>query len=220
MRLIEYTRKHWIKLLFVAVILFIVVPILIYLPSPMGIIPRNEAGNVLGYYGAVLGGAMTLGGVAWTIYDQNKQRKEELTLLYRPYLIFSDHPSGKGISGCYTLEPGGPQFTFGLKNVGNGIAKNIEITIAWPSELVSEDSQQTKRYSLISAQNYYLLSKIIGSDNIPQHLRKTFLIDVNCQYEDLFNNKIVMKCTISLKFKDVHGNNDIIISSPHYQYKI
>lgn len=73
-------------MLFVAVILFIVIPILIYLPSPMGIIPRNEAGNVLGYYGAVLGGAMTLGGVAWTIYDQKKQWADERRVSIQPLL--------------------------------------------------------------------------------------------------------------------------------------
>lgn len=71
-------KKHKVIFLFSIMIIFILVPIAFYIPSPIGIIPRDEAGNVLSYYGAVLGGLLTVFGVAWTLQKQEEEHKKTL----------------------------------------------------------------------------------------------------------------------------------------------
>lgn len=40
----------------------------------------------IGYYGAIIGGALTLGGVWWTINDTEEKRKEDLYSSHKPFL--------------------------------------------------------------------------------------------------------------------------------------
>lgn len=41
----------------------------------------------IGYYGAIIGGALTLGGVWWTLTEQEKERNEKMRVEYKPALI-------------------------------------------------------------------------------------------------------------------------------------
>ena len=49
-------------------------------------INENNYDAWIGYYGSILGGALTLGGVWWTIKDQEMQRIKNLSIQYRPLL--------------------------------------------------------------------------------------------------------------------------------------
>lgn len=77
-----FIKKHPIIFAITLIVIFIMVPISFYVENPWGIgfIPRSEAGNVLGYYGAILGGGLTIFGVAWTLDRQNKEHKDSLKL--------------------------------------------------------------------------------------------------------------------------------------------
>lgn len=81
----EILKQFKWLILFCLVSPFIVYIILIT-PSPIGIVAREDVGALLGYYGAILGGFMTLAGVWWTIYDH----KNEVALLNEPVLTITN----------------------------------------------------------------------------------------------------------------------------------
>ena len=135
----DYIRIHKVSCLVIAVLVFIIVPSSFYIESPLGFIPYDQAGNVLTYYGAIVGGGMTLGGVAWTINDQNSKRKKdqlqrdkeqtrELKLKYKPIIFFSDSDV-KDLTGHIKVENSKLHmyFTIQLKNIGRGEAKKVVI---------------------------------------------------------------------------------------------
>ena len=60
---------------------------LLNLSSKWGFITTDNYDAWVGYYGAIIGGALTLGGVWWTIKEQNRQRKEDLRIQYKPRFV-------------------------------------------------------------------------------------------------------------------------------------
>lgn len=77
-KLFTWIKNHKVIFSLIILIIFIIIPILFYTPSHIGIIPRDEVGNVLSYYGAILGGLLTIFGVAWTLYYQEEEHKKDL----------------------------------------------------------------------------------------------------------------------------------------------
>lgn len=76
-------KKMLLRFLAIAIIF----PIIILLPSPIGIIPYETGLTLIGYGGSILGGFLTLYGVWWTIEDNNKQRIEDFVIQYKPLLF-------------------------------------------------------------------------------------------------------------------------------------
>lgn len=95
-------RKMFTKykeIILFAILILLVVPICLYVlaftPSSIGFMEPEDARAWLGYYGAIVGGGMTLWGVAWTMSNQRKyekkrddERKKDISNLYRPILCF------------------------------------------------------------------------------------------------------------------------------------
>ena len=75
--------------------------------------------------GAIIGGAITLIGVAWTIIDQNKKRTEDMKDMSRPIIVSTkcDYEKVKNIkndtSGTKIIE-----CVFPVKNAGKGMLYN------------------------------------------------------------------------------------------------
>ena len=131
--------KAWIKrnkllvIVIVSVVLWIFVPPFInrmitteawLFPGFFGYVNSENAGSWIGFYGAIIGGAITLLGVAWTIIDQSKKREEDMKDAVKPILVASSckYEAVKGIKG----ELGTKVFECILeyKNVGKGILFN------------------------------------------------------------------------------------------------
>ena len=131
--------KAWIKrnkllvIMLVSTVLWIFVPPFInqmmtteawLLPDFFGYVNSENANSWIGFYGAIIGGAITLLGVAWTIIDQNKKREEDMKDAVKPILVASSckYEEVKGIKG----EAGTKVFECILeyKNVGKGILFN------------------------------------------------------------------------------------------------
>lgn len=55
--------------------------------SILGFINDANREAWIGYYGAIIGGALTLGGVWWTLTEQEKERNEKMRVEYKPALI-------------------------------------------------------------------------------------------------------------------------------------
>lgn len=88
-----WIKKHKLLTICLAIIIYIVIPIIPFIQSPIGIFSKEDATLFLSYYGTIIsgitGGALTLGGVWWTINVQNDQRKEDLAIQYKPYITIN-----------------------------------------------------------------------------------------------------------------------------------
>lgn len=126
-------KNRYLVLILLFVILWVFVPPLINLmitteallfPEFFGYVNSENADAWIGFYGAIIGGAITLLGVAWTIIDQNKKREDDMKDAVKPILVASSckYEEIKGIKG----EPGTKLFECALeyKNVGKGILYN------------------------------------------------------------------------------------------------
>lgn len=106
-----WIKMHKILTVCLAIIVYIVIPILPFIQSPIGIFSKEDATLFLSYYGTIIsgvtGGALTLIGVIWTINYEKKareenfktqeerrqedfnnqevQRKKDLAIQYRPF---------------------------------------------------------------------------------------------------------------------------------------
>ena len=91
-----WIKKHKLLTICLAIIIYIVIPIIPFIQSPTGIFSKEDATLFLSYYGTIIsgitGGALTLGGVWWTINDQKEQREKDLTIQYKPIINIEHNP--------------------------------------------------------------------------------------------------------------------------------
>lgn len=94
-------------------------------PSFFNFITSENESAWIGFLGAIIGGAITLIGVAWTIIDQNKKRAEDIKDMSRPIIVSTkcDYEKVKNIkndtSGTKIIECILP-----VKNAGSGMLYN------------------------------------------------------------------------------------------------
>ena len=110
--------RYKYKVLFIIVASSLIVPpllnLIISIPSPFGFISLNEKSTWINFYGAIIGGSLTLVGVWWTIsytemmrqkdqkerekekkqeyIKRNKEIKSNLSAQYKPILDVTCHP--------------------------------------------------------------------------------------------------------------------------------
>lgn len=86
---------YWI-LIAAALLLPFPIYCLIITPSPIGagLVRSSDTGAWLGYYGSVIGGAITLVGVRLTLDKQQRDRIDDVKMIALPFLTFSiDFPA-------------------------------------------------------------------------------------------------------------------------------
>lgn len=94
-------------------------------PNFLGFVTSENESSWIGFFGAIIGGVITLIGVAWTIKDQNKKRAEDIKDMSRPIIVSTkcDYEKLKNImndtSGTKVIECILP-----IKNAGKGILYN------------------------------------------------------------------------------------------------
>lgn len=118
----SWMSKNRVPLIIIilAIAIFIL-PFIILSKSCIGIINPEDSQTVLGYFGSVIGGALTLFGVWWTINDQDKKRKKELSIEFMPYLIIDFDQQL-----CGNIHP---SIDFYIKNLGRGEAIDVIIDL-------------------------------------------------------------------------------------------
>lgn len=175
----------------IALFLFILAPIALYwlvcTPNPWGwgFIKPEDTGAWLGFYGSVLGGVLTFGGVWWTIKDNREQKTEELKIQYKPIVLLSDSDV-KDEKGYINNPKDSTNLTHGyfflqLKNIGRGEAKNIKVELT-----------ANKEISATFFKLYYLREiSVIG-----QSERMSYGIGIPLEY--LVNYSLKDKCNIDL----------------------
>lgn len=131
--------KHFILLLAIIILWILIPPFInlmfntnaIFLPDFFGYVNKDNKDAWISFYGAIIGGMITLLGVAWTIVDQNKKREQDLKEATKPILVANGCTYEK-IKDCGTDRV--YECILEYKNVGKGILYNprvfnIEYTI-------------------------------------------------------------------------------------------
>ena len=179
------------------IVLIFVIPFLINLAfkcdSIKWLSAEWSAGDVLGFYGSILG----FGGVAWTLYEQRKQSEKDEIIRYKPILditkvdkYFDDFIlSNKMEIGCRAKE---------LPHPPKDEELLLDIT---PKLNISQDF-----HFLISNKGRGEAVEVEVSD---------FEIQNN---DKIFNNLVYLKNQTPNKFNDIIVDNtvDFIISFPNY----
>lgn len=165
----------------------------------IGFINSENESAWIGFYGAIIGG-----GVAWTIYDQDKKRKKDLAVQYRPILIVENYT--KHIINSFAFK-----YTLTIKNTGRGEAKNIRISIPKDNMLIFEIYKNRciyheMHFTDILPQNTCESTTlaIILDDKYKQPL---ISIDFIIKYTDIYNNNITSTMLLLLDVSQNNKNN-------------
>lgn len=99
----------------------------IFFADFFGFVNAENASAWIGFYGAIIGGVITLFGVAWTIIDQNKKRENDMKDALKPILIANQCKNEgvrgiKGVAGAKIFE-----CSLEYKNAGKGILYNPRV---------------------------------------------------------------------------------------------
>lgn len=131
-----FERYKSLLLVVFVVIIFILTPPLTNLvisteafvfPSFFGFINDSNKDAWIDFFGAIIGGALTLSGVAWTINDQNNKRREDAMDAFKPILVANacTYEKIKGINGDSNSRVF--ECILEYKNVGKGILFNPRV---------------------------------------------------------------------------------------------
>lgn len=218
------------KMLLLFLAIAIIFPIIILLPSPIGIIPYETGLTLIGYGGSILGGFLTLYGVWWTIEDNKKQReedqkrhdqerKEDLANQYKPYVSLIPQKNlqneGIDINDYLEYDKTNKKYHFEIvyKNIGRGDAKNLRIQIY--SGSISIYDSNKKGYADVFPDNLlHRLHFSMNDDFIDYKTTRTFKVifsymdgfsfyqyEIHYYIDYVTQNKQIISYSISLDHK-------------------
>jgi len=174
-KFVKYVKQNWKDLLFNLII--ISYGLCIFICS--GLMTMYFVGlscnkEWLSFWGAIIGGLLTLIGVLWTIKAQEQQRREDLAAQYRPMLLIE--PLNKQYS-----QPGNIELKY--TNVGRGEALNVT-------------------YKILEESNYLSINKIAPVKLIPEKEANTFLLILNWKEILERKNDFILNYTLELTYHD------------------
>lgn len=203
-------KKSLVLLIFGIFIIIFIVPqiihFLVYTPSPFGFIKPGEESQWIGFFGSIIGGLLTLAGVWWTIMDQDKKRKEDLTVQYKPIIIFkrSCKPElyAENIIHYKNSKNIILDFNIYIFNLGRGECYDYNISI---KQISIDESEPLLKLSLQSSCNnkgdddksvlvnegYLEYNAKFSASNFDINNDKIvpIYLKIKCQYHDVFNLK-------------------------------
>lgn len=210
-----WIKKHKLLTICLAIIIYIVIPIIPFIQSPIGIFSKEDATLFLSYYGTIIsgitGGALTLGGVWWTINDQKEQREKDLTIQYKPIINIEHNP----LYESPLLDEDNNFFSFPVKiiNHGRGEALNISIKYNYGETIkfkIDENFLTVNNFftcEIIFPTRVFELYPITFSDNTYVE-RLKIKHSIFIEYFDIFNNKYIDTFSIYL---EISNNYETII---------
>jgi len=204
-----WIKKHKLLTICLAIIIYIVIPIIPFIQSPIGIFSKEDATLFLSYYGTIIsgitGGALTLGGVWWTINDQKEQREKDLTIQYKPIINIEHNP----LYESPLLDEDNNFFSFPVKiiNHGRGEALNISIKYNYGETIkfkINENFLTVNNFftcEIIFPTRVFELYPITFSDNTYVE-RLKIKHSIFIEYFDIFNNKYIDTFSIYLEISN------------------
>lgn len=201
----KFLKDNW-KLVIGFMLVSIGAPIIILTPSSFGIFSEEVGGILVSYCGAILGGFLTLYGVWWTIENNKKDKREEISVQYLPILQIKD----KEINLVYEKRDD-PEYDCDDIN-GEPYIVNINYYMVY--ELICDiNVKNTGRGEIISGQiSCFAKDSIISidykkniSDIYPQESFKLNLsININ-DYEQLKEIEYYKEINVEIRFYDIMG---------------
>lgn len=207
----DFIKKH--KRL--SILIFIVILAFPFINMIISKLFNADRSELLMYYSAIIGGTLTLGGVAWTIQHErllskeemtirDKERKEELALQYKPIITFLDliieqfHSDGVAIRIYF-------------KNIGRGEATNIETNL----KLLSLLDIETPHVIHENEETYISKSDIITVDESVsilinedyKTLEKSSGYQLTVSYDDFLGNTYSRVFTLDILINDIYPNS-------------
>lgn len=190
--------KRW-KIITLAIVLFIVAPVALYwlvcTPNPWGwgFIKPEDTGAWLGFYGAVLGGSLTFGGVWWTIRENRKQKIEDISIQFKPIVLFKRRKHNEeqlnDLHIAHSNEEG--IFEIYLYNNGRGEAVDLMVYI----------NDKHIRYDILSPCGYIKVSLPVVASDLHNLNPYYPYFTVTCEYRDLFNENNVYRSSAKILYK-------------------
>lgn len=201
-KIINSLRKHIIVTFTLIITVIIILPFLILTPTDYGIFEKSDAQAIVSYLGAIIGGALTLVGVRWTINDQNKnklldnkryekEKQESLRIQYRPILTVSNE------IGRPILLDNSIMCNLKIENKGRGESKNIQISIKSDDciTIIKDISKSflTPEDSLII--EFYITKKLLENNSEKINESDKFTCKLVFEFDDLVDNHYIQTFT-------------------------
>lgn len=180
----ENIKKHPYLTILLLIVIFIVIPISFYVENPLGLgfIPPDIAGNVLEYYGAILGGLLTLIGVAWTIKyvsDEKKLNSQNVDLPIIDIKILScraeEYPID--LKGFWTNKGYKHTVLYEIKNIGKVASKDITVS------LKLDKNQWLGATGDFFSVNLLYAGQAVTNDINVGYAKKGFNFSISCKYK-------------------------------------
>ncbi len=208
-------NKNWKTIILVIgfiISLLFIIPIItnsiVFFMCSNGYLKPGSESQWIGFYGAVIGGALTLIGVWWTILQQKKLRKIDLAIQYKPYLIITKQIAlDLAEFGSSIFREDGKQnlvFDLNIKNDGRG--EGIIICTSIDNNYLSNfiKIQQTIEKQIIYQNEISKIRIYIQSDDFDVIIgnKDNIKIPINISYTDLYQiNKYTL--TINIEFSKI-----------------
>lgn len=220
-------KSQKIRIIILTIFILGVFPITLYLilitPSNIGFINRSDVAAWIGYYAAILGGALTLLGVYATIRNHEISKKEEKAIQFKPILELasdSEIPSlipyreiGLGVTGysCNSSQPHKyiminskekETFFFVIKNKGRGETSKA---ILKPLEVSEIDLDWTEGNRIFSSYSESYIGEIVSNEycKILLHLPKYILVKKSIDH----SSTLVLNTTMKIQYNDMFDVN-------------
>lgn len=182
--------------------------------DPLGFINNDNRNAWIGFYGAIIGGGITLGGVAWTISNQNRKRLDDTSasIIADNYEIidqindkpniektFVFHISNIGKTRAINLKFSNSHLFVGLGD--NNLIRSPDIPVSYSSisTLDCNDKSRVLFTIIFGSENGDVLNlstkdiySVTKKDNHNYTLSMNYSFDVT--YENIFSRKHLIRC--------------------------
>lgn len=158
--------KYLISMIIGLILLILIPPFLnmminskpLFFPEFFGFISDKNSSEWIGFYGSIIGGFITLIGVAWTVIDQNRKREEDMKDAFKPVLV----ANGCSYEKIKTSDRGKVyECILEYKNVGKGILYNPKV---FNIEYAIDNKIIGKLSPSLSVKNYIEIESATGND--------------------------------------------------------
>lgn len=236
--------KSILVILVVLILLPFILNFFMHYPTMIGFIDENNQDGWIGYFGAVIGGFVTLLGVKITLDHQRKQDKdnkekeqkkfqEELRLQYLPYLDITYNENDNSIT-----EKNVPVFIIlkdkEFKIYSNYYEDNPTRNVIYkkiPFLLKSIGNNSIKSINLKNPflEEYMILTKnvlepgnsiAIDINFFAEGMKDSYSIELDFIYEDLLTNRYSISCLLNLSINNntLSLNSEPFINDPVFLY--
>jgi len=217
-------KKHS-NIIIATIFLLIIIPLTLTLilrtPSSIGIVNPLDVGGLIGYYGSILGGALTLIGVWATLKHHEKSERKERSIQFKPILDiannskapaliptrevrinvpgYSDHTRSSPPKYISQNEKRKETFFLVLQNKGRGETANAVLKSFKP---VFKNINWTEEHQLHSSSGEMSLGEIVSNDHLKIliHLPQYLLVKKESVAQ---NEKLYLNTVMKIQYSDM-----------------